>query len=179
MYLQKGHGPPLTKHYGHLSSNLPLKPCTSSSSALCFQARFFPNNRYFQSKEITPNSTEDHIISHHITTAEMNLYPETKAEWALTCLHLVSTLFLVQSEPWSLLFPLLPALTSVAWSGGCISSHQLYNLETWGLFQSNHRNLRLFQADKKPEKQVKHSGESLVSFNPWPLWRTGGEEAMG
>lgn len=89
---------------------------------------------------------------------------ETKAEWGLKCFFstprfLTRRVWIVKKS--SLLPPLPPPLTSLAWFGCCIS-FQLYNLETWGLFQGNHRNLRCFNLIRSLRKKAKHSGESLV-----------------
>lgn len=65
------------------------------------------------------------------------------------CFHLLSTPSVLILKVWtvktpSLLPTLSPSLTRLTWPGCCISFHQLYKLETWGLFQGGHWNLWYF-----------------------------------
>lgn len=159
VHLRKGPWLPLTKPskpYSHSSpSNSHFKPCILSGSALCFQPRFCPNNRYFQTRkwhqmpyQIMSSGTNNHCRDEPIS--------ETKAEWGLKCCFYTPH-FLTQGV-WivkkSSLLPLLPpSFTSLAWFGCCTSFHQLYNLETWGLFQGNHRNLRCFNLIRSLRKK--------------------------
>lgn len=127
-----------------------------------------------------PNATEDHVIRHYIITAEVNLSLRPKSD---ECLHLGSPPSFLIRRVWtwrvfsSSSLPL--SLTTLAWPGGCVSIHQLYNLETWGLLQGSHRNLKYFDLIRSLRNQQNAQGESLVSFHPWPLWGIWVEEEMG
>lgn len=125
-----------------------------------------PNNRYFQIRKWhqMPLKILSSGANHHCREEPVSA---TKAEGALKCLPFSTPRFLRTWRVWtikksSLLPPLPPSLTGLARFGCCISFHQLYNLDTWGLFQGNLGNLRYFKLIRSLRKKAKHSGGRLV-----------------
>lgn len=106
-------------------------------------------------------------LKHNKIATEINLDLKPKLkEPQCACTSLPHLVFWSQmSEPWRcLLLPTpSPSLTRLTWPGCCISFQKLYNLETCGLFQGSHWNLRYFYL-------ISGTTGKTLKVRVWYLW---------